>query len=129
MLSRPVALSASLSIEPSKAGAAERFIAVCRLTNAGDEDVSINLAPLYSPSLAMEIEDSSGSPIHLPPPPVPPAEPPVERLVAGREKAVVFKGFLPSWTEPGTYRARCRYVAGPGNPVVSDWVEFTLMAG
>ena len=25
------------------------------------------------------------------------------------------------------YRVRCRYVAGPGEPVVSDWVAFTLM--
>jgi len=124
-----MALSARLSIEPPEAGAAERFVAVCRLTNPGDEDVSINVAPLSSPSLALEIEDAAGSPIHLPPPPIPPAEPPVERLVAGQEKAVEFAGFLPSWTEPGRYRARCRYVAGPGNPIVSDWVEFTLMGG
>jgi hypothetical protein len=124
-----MALVAHLSIEPSEADATERFVAVCRLTNAGDEGVSNNVAPLSSPSLALEIQDTSGSPVQLPPPPVPPAEPPIERLEAGQGKAAEFAGFLPSWTEPGTYRARCRYAAGPGEPVVSDWVEFTLTAG
>jgi hypothetical protein len=119
-------LSAHLSIEPPEADAAERFLAVCRLTNAGDEDVSVNPASLSSPSLALEIQDASGSPVHLPPPPIPPAEPQTELLEAGMGKAVEFAGFLPSWTEPGTYRARFRYMAGPGDPIVSDWVEFTL---
>jgi hypothetical protein len=124
-----MALAASLWVKPSEAEAPERFVAVCRLANVGDEVVSINVAPLSSPSLALEIRDASGSPVHLPPPPVPPAEPPIERLEAGEGRAAEFAGFLPSWTEPGTYRARCRYVAGPGETVVSDWVEFTLTAG
>jgi hypothetical protein len=121
-----VTLVASLTIEPSEADAAERFVAVCTLTNAGDEGVTINVAPLSSPSLALEIQDVAGAPVLLPPPPVPPSEPPVERLEPGRETAAEFAGFLPSWTEPGTYRARCRYVAGSGDPVVSDWVGFRL---
>ena len=124
-----MAISARLSIEPSEAEATERFVAVCRLKNEGDEGVSLNAAPLSSPSLALEIEDASGSPVHLPPPPVPPADPPIERLEAGQEREAEFAGFLPSWTQPGTYRARCRYVAGPGEPVVSEWVVFTLTAG
>jgi hypothetical protein len=119
-------LVASLTIEPSEASAAERFVAVCTLTNAGDEGVSINVAPLSSPSLALEIEDASGGPVHLPPPPVPPAEPPIEWLGPGQATARSFAGFLPDWTESGAYRARCRYVAGPGQPVRSTWVGFEL---
>ena len=119
-------LVASLTIEPSEADAAERFVAVCTLTNAGDEGVTIDVAPLSSPSLALEIQDVAGAPVLLPPPPVPPSEPPMERLEPGRETGAEFAGFLPSWTEPGTYRARCRYVAGSGDPVVSDWVGFRL---
>jgi hypothetical protein len=121
-----VTLVASLTIEPSEADAAERFVAVCTLTNAGDEGVTINVAPLSSPSLALEIQDVAGAPVLQPPPPVPPSEPPMERLEPGQGTAAVFEGFLPSWTEPGTYRARCRYVAGSGDPVVSDWVGFRL---
>jgi hypothetical protein len=121
-----MALAASLTIEPLASDAAERFVAVCTITNAGDEDVSINVAPLSSPSLALEIQDAAGAPVHLPPPPVPPSEPPIERLEAGQATSAEFGGFLPNWTEPGTYRARCRYMSGPGDPVVSDWVGFTL---
>lgn len=119
-------LEASLRIEPQEADAAERFAATCTLTNVGDEGVSINVAPLSSPSLALEIEDSAGGPVYLPPPPVPPSEPPIERLERGASTSAGFAGFLPSWTGPGTYRVRFRYVVGPGEPIVSDWVGFTL---
>ncbi len=119
-------LVASLTIEPPEADAAERFVALCAITNEGDEGVSINVAPLSSPSLALEIRDVSDGPVHLPPPPVPPSVPPIELLEPGRGTSAEFAGFLPSWTEPGAYRARFRYVAGPGEPLVSDWVAFTL---
>jgi hypothetical protein len=121
-----VELVASLAIEPPEADAPERFVAACTVKNAGNEAVTINVAPLSSPSLALEIQDATGSPVHLPPPPVPPAEPPIRRLEPGASTAARFAGFLPNWTVPGTYRARCRYVSGPGEPIVSDWVEFTL---
>ncbi len=117
---------AGLTIDPPEAGAAEQFVAVVRLTNAGDQGVSINVAPLSSPSLALEIQDVAGGPVYLPPPPVPPSEPPIEWLEPGQGTAAEFAGFLPSWTEPGAYRARCRYVSGPGEPIRSDWVEFVL---
>ena len=119
-------LVAGLVIEPPDADAAELFVAVCTVTNAGDEGVSINVAPLSSPSLALQIQDAAGEPVHLPPPPVPRSTPPIERLEPGGKTSAEFAGFLPSWTQPGAYRARFRYVAGPGDPVVSDWVAFTL---
>jgi hypothetical protein len=121
-----VDLVASLAIEPSEADAAERFVAVCTVANAGGRSVMINVAPLSSPSLALEIQDLTGAPVYLPPPPVPPTEPPTERLEPGARTTATFAGFLPHWTEPGAYRARFRFVAGPGEPVVSDWVAFSL---
>ena len=121
-----MALVAGLTINPPEAGAAEQFVAVVTLTNAGDQGVSINVAPLSSPSLALEIQDAAGGPVYLPPPPVPPSEPPIELLEPGQGTAAEFAGFLPSWTEPGAYRARCRYVAGPGEPIRSEWVGFVL---
>jgi hypothetical protein len=122
-----VDLVASLTIEPPEASAAEQFVAVCTVTNAGEEEVAINVAPLSSPSLALEIQDANGGPVYLPPPPVPPLEPPIERLAPGAAATGEFSGFLPAWTEPGAYRVRCRYVAGPGDPIVSDWREFRLI--
>jgi hypothetical protein len=121
-----VALVATLAIEPDAAEAAEAFVAVCRLSNVGVDPIDINVAAFASPSLALEIHDAAGGPVHLPPPPVPPAEPPIERLLTGEDRVETFPGFLPSWTEPGEYRARCRYVFGPGEPTVSDWVQFRL---
>jgi hypothetical protein len=121
-----VTLVATLTIEPSEADAGERFVAVCTLTNAGNDGVSINVAPLSSPSLALQIQDAAGAPVHLPPPPVPPSEPPIEQLEPGGTTSARFAGFLPNWTEPGSYQARFRYVVGPGEPLVSDWVAFRL---
>jgi len=104
----------------------EAFVARIRLLNQGDDVVGINQAVLSSPSLALEITDVAGAPVLLPPPPVPPESPPIEPLEAAQETTAEFAGFLPSWTEPGTYRARSRYVAGSAEPIYSDRVEFIL---
>jgi hypothetical protein len=124
-----MSLTASLTIEPSEADKPEAFVASCRLVNQGDDVVDINQAALSSPSLALEIADAAGERVLLPPPPVPSEAPPIEPLEATEETTAEFAGFLPSWTEPGTYRARCRYAAGSGEPIHSDWVEFTLSPG
>ncbi len=124
-------LEARLSIEPAEADAAEAFVARCEVVNIGDSPLLINIAPLSSPSLALELADASGAPVHLPPPPVPPAQVPVETLAERERRVAEFANFLPSWTPPGTYRARCHYVGGSGGAwwagtVVSEWVEFVL---
>ena len=124
-----MSLTTSLTIEPSQADAPEAFVAFCRLVNQGDQVVGINRAALSSPSLALEITDAAGEPVLLPPPPVPSASPRIEPLEAAEETTAEFAGFLPSWTEPGKYRARCRYAAGSGEPIHSAWVEFTLSPG
>lgn len=90
----------------------------------------VNLAPLSSPSLALELADERGEPVYLPPPPVPPAEVPLAPLAPGEWITVDFAGFLPAWTPPGRYRARFRYIPGTGvgrwheSNHWSDWVEF-----
>ena len=120
-----MSLSVELTIEPREASAAEVFRAVCSLMNAGDSAEEINLAALSSPSLALEMRTVAGEPVYFPPPPVPPAEPPMERLASGERKLAEFQGFLPAWTEPGDYEIRCRYVSGQ-TAVYSGWVSFTL---
>jgi hypothetical protein len=129
-----VNLQATLTVAPSEATAAERFVATCILENSGDESVSINAAPLVSPSLALQIEDRDGETVPLPPPPVPPTTLPIEILAPRQQRVAEFAGFLPSWTPAGTYRARFRYVAGRIGPplfegsLFSDWVEFRLLS-
>ena len=108
------------------------LVAVCSLHNDGDEAVTISLAPLLSPSLALEVQDEQGAPVYLPPPPVPPAETPVSTLGPGEEHSVRFSGFLPSWVPPGRYRARFRYVPGGAGlrwseqEQQSEWVGFSV---
>jgi hypothetical protein len=119
-------IRAHVTVTPEHAAVAERFDAVCTLENTGAGPVRINLAPLSSPSLALEIIDADGAPVLLPPPPVPPAQPPIETVSAGAHLVADFPAFLPAWTEPGRYRIRCRYVAGPDAIIVSDWASFEL---
>lgn len=119
-------LRATLTIEPDSADAAEVFVATCRLSNAGPEPVTINESAVSSPSLVLEIQDAAGAPVLLPPPPIPPERPLLSRLDPGQHRSVDFSGFLPSWTEAGDYRVRCRYLLGSGDAVVSDWVPLRM---
>lgn len=119
------ALRATVEVTPPGVGAPEEASARCQLVNDGDEPVVVNLAPLSSPSLALAITDGQGEPVLLPPPPVPPAEPAVATLAPGAAHSVEFRGFLPSWTPPGRYQVRFRYVPGRGN---GRWSEETLVS-
>ncbi|HRC62228.1 MAG TPA: hypothetical protein PLX85_03285 [Dehalococcoidia bacterium] len=127
-----IELAARLTVEPAEATVPGDFTARCELHNVGDEEAAINAAPLSSPSLALEVVDAAGELVLLPPPPVPPAVPPVERLGVGEVRVAEFPGFLPAWTPPGRYRVRFRYLgSGPGlfaGLIVSTAVEFTLRA-
>jgi hypothetical protein len=128
----PAVLRATLSIEPREAARAEEFRARCVLTNDGDEPAILNVAPLSSPSLALEIADEHDAPVHLPPPPVPSAEIPIATIAPGEECVAEFSAFFPAWTPPGRYRARFRYVPGDGGgrwltgSLWSAWEEFRL---
>ena len=124
-------LAATLVIDhiATPEGAAD-LVARCALGNRGDEATIVNLAPLSSPSLALELANEHGEPVHLPPPPVPPADVPLAPLAPGEWITVDFAGFLPTWTPSGRYRARFRYIPGTSGGRWSetnhwsDWVEF-----
>ncbi len=118
-------LRAELRIEPPAAQRPEDFAAIGRLTNAANEPLTLQLAPLSSPSLAIQLRDAQGTPVPMPPPPVPGAEQPRLELAPGQRHDVRYQGFLPSWTEPGSYAARLRYVTAEGE-VFSDWSAFEL---
>ncbi|MGH3024530.1 MAG: hypothetical protein ACRDNI_12805 [Gaiellaceae bacterium] len=127
-------LTAEFTVEPRRTARREDLVARGGLQNRGDDPIELDPAPLSSPSLALEIVDASGSPVHLPPPPVPGGEAPLATLAMGERRPVEFAGFLPSWTPAGAYRARLRYVglvAERNEPertveVVSDWAEFVV---
>src|SRR5688500_9636985 len=108
-------MRATLTIDPDTADTAEVFVATCHLTNAGPEPVTLNESAVSSSSLALQIQDGSGAPVHLPPPPIPPETPLLSRLDPGQERTDDFPGFLPSWTKAGEYRVRCRYLLGSGD--------------
>lgn len=127
-------LAAKLAVEPGQTSRREELVARGSLRNGGADPVEIDLAPLGSPSLALEIVDAAGAPVHLPPPPVPGGEAQRATLSSRESRAVAYPGFLPAWIPPGSYRARLRYVglaAAANEPaqtidVVSDWAEFVV---
>lgn len=127
-------LAAELAVAPRRTVRREELVARGVLLNRGDDPVEIDLTPLGSPSLALEIVDAADAPVYLPPPPVPGGETHRVTLAPGERWPVEYAGFLPSWTPPGACRARLRYVglvAAPNEPgrtaqVVSDWVKFVV---
>lgn len=127
-------LDGRLTVRPERSERPEEFVAVATLQNVGDETVILDLGPLISRSLALEVVHDDGSPAPLPPPPVPGAPTEKARLAPGNEHRVEFRGFVPQWFTPGTYRARLRYFYQPDEPAAlewtgrleSDWAQFTL---
>jgi hypothetical protein len=76
-----------------------------------------------------------GTPVLMPPPPVPDGEVRTVEMAPGQGHTVRFTGFVPQWVPAGTYRIRLRYVYRPFAPssrewtgqVVSDWAEFRII--
>jgi hypothetical protein len=115
------ALDARLTVDPPAAKAPEAFIARGELINRREQPLAVNLAPLSSPSLALQIRDATGAPVSLPPPPVPGGESPSVLLKPGDSYQIEFAGFLPQWTAPGQYHVRLRYVYMPANARPDEW--------
>lgn len=115
-----VSLAGELSIRPVRAARPEELTAECAIVNTGDEAVELDPAPLSSPSLCLEIVDSAGARVLLPPPPVPGGALVLRRIEPGERYAVEHAAFLPAWTARGRFRARVRYVSGP-RPGVEKW--------
>jgi hypothetical protein len=131
-LTDEAALAAELRVEPATAARPEEFTARGKLVNVGRESLTLELAPLSSPSLAIEIVDAEDSPLLLPPPPTPRQNVEQVTLAPGEEHAVEYGGFVPQSAKPGAYRARLRYLgrtrpdAREPTRIVSAWAEFTL---
>jgi hypothetical protein len=129
-----MALIASLELRPARARRHEDLVARCSLTNDGEDPVNVTLGPISSPSLCLELQDETGAPVYLPPPPVP-GHPADTALIEARQTLTVeHPAFLPSWTPPGRFRARLRYIT-PSSPagiwsgeLHSDWIDFELIA-
>lgn len=122
-----------MEVRPA-AGRPEDLVAEATLRNDEPTEVHLNLAPMAGSSLALQLVDAQGSPVLLPPPPVPGGEPSWASLAPGESRAFRFAGFVPSWTAPGRYRVRFRYLYRPGSvqpgvwtgELVSDWAEFEV---
>jgi hypothetical protein len=131
-LSDEAALAAELRVEPATAARPEEFTARGKLFNVGREPLTLELAPVSSPSLALEIVDADDAPLLLPPPPTPRETVEQVTLAPGEEHAVEYGGFVPQSAKPGLYRARLRYLgrthpdAREPSRIVSAWAEFTL---
>jgi hypothetical protein len=127
-------LEAQLTVRPRQTSRREEFVALVSLVNQGSEAVIINLAPVESPSLALEIVDASGAPALLPPPPVPRSSATRIRLAPGERHTLEYRGFVPPWFAPGSYRVRFRYKYRPTTSerdewtgeLLSEWEEFTI---
>jgi hypothetical protein len=131
-LSDEAALAAELRVEPATAARPEEFTARGKLVNVGREPLTLDLAPVSSPSLALEIVDADDTPLLLPPPPTPRETVEQVTLAPGEEHAVEYGGFVPQSAKPGPYRARLRYLgrtrpdAREPSRIVSSWAEFTV---
>ncbi len=92
--------------------------------HVGDAPLRVHRMQLESASLALQITDADRRPVALPPPPIPdPTEAPVE-LAPGDSYDVEYRGFLPAWVAPGSYRVRAR-LAGE-EPATSQWIDVTI---
>jgi hypothetical protein len=118
-------LAARVTVTPAASRRPEDFVARCELVNTGSTIERVNLAPLGSPSLALEVVDAAGAAVGLPPPGVPGGPPPFDELAPGAGATAEFAAFLPQWEPPGAYRVRFRYVAGDVD-LRSDWAELRL---
>jgi hypothetical protein len=111
-----------LVVEPRDGARPEELTARVALVNGTGEPAAMNLTLLGSPSLALEIVDSSGEPVPMPPPPTPGGEMEIHALAPGERHHIEYRGFVPPSTRPGRYRVRLREVAG----ATSDWAEFAI---
>jgi hypothetical protein len=131
-LSAGPALAAELRVEPATAARPEELAAHAKLLNVGREPLTLELAPLSSSSLALEIVDADDVALLLPPPPTPTEDVEHVTLQPGEEYAVEYNAFVPEWAKPGAHRARLRYLgrtradAREPTRVVSPWAEFTV---
>jgi hypothetical protein len=126
-----------VTVHPRTSSRPEKFVATVTLVHTGAGEALLNLAPLASSSLALEIRDSADNPVLLPPPPMLSGEKRRVAIGPGGSHHVEFPGFVPAWTPPGRYLVRFRYVYRSDRPAqnewtgetISDWVDFEIVPG
>ena len=117
---------------PRRSNLREEFRAVATILNRSDRSISLNLQPLRSASIALKVVGPDGSPVLLPPPPIPRDPPELEVLEPGEHYADEFPNFVPQWTPVGLHRVRMVYeyhgdqAVQWGGKEVSDWTEFEV---
>ena len=113
-------LTAALDL-PANARSPEEVVARVELRNRSAAPVQIDLWPLRSPSLTIEIRDASDQPVRLPPPPVPGGGQELQELPPDGTTQLEYRNFLPPWIERGHYRVRFRFVHSAASRVESAW--------
>jgi len=104
------------------------------IINSGDSPAAINAVLATDPSLVLELQDIEGKPLGLPPP-SPPGEKELKtmrEIPPGGSITIDYYGALDLYHPSGRYRVRyfseCHLFGGkPGDPVVSDWLEFEVV--
>src|SRR5688572_7693479 len=128
----PAELAARFEILPSRVATRDALVGKCVLVNEGDQPAIVDLAPLSSPSLCVQVEDEQGSPVLFPPPPVPGGSDETATLEPGQQISVEHRGFMPAWIPEGRYRARLRYVVSSqlrgrwSGEIHSVWAAFEI---
>jgi hypothetical protein len=109
------------------------FSVEATISNEGPEPVVLNLTQASYPSLMLEVENSRGQRIPMPPPPVPDekAMGSGETIAPEQSVKIRYAGFLDRSLAAGKYRLRyfSYYPALGGSkeePLQSDWLDFTV---
>lgn len=106
------------------------------LTNNATHPVKLHPFLTGIPSLVLEVKDSKGEAVGLPPPPIPPQAAemdawPMRVLTPGEQISLRFENFLDWDAKGGGYVARYRsthpYTGGsPEHPLTSKWTRFRV---
>jgi hypothetical protein len=109
------------------------FVVRATFTNTGPDPAQLNLHQASSPSLALQVTDSQGRAVLLPPPPIPDERDfaPLTGIAPRAALEIEYGGFLDRSLPPGVYRVRYfserRELGGsPNDPAQSPWIEFTV---
>lgn len=106
------------------------------LTNAGSEPVRFNPRQAGNPSLVLEVRDSQGEPVLMPPPSIPSDAERSASITLGPGESQWFEygAFLDRSQAPGGYRVRyfgdAPELGGSSeDPLASEWLDFQLLPG
>jgi len=105
------------------------------ITNSGDAPIDFNFILGTNPSLVLELQDTEGKSLGLPPP-SPPTEEELKEmreLAPGESIRIDYYGLLDLYHPSGHYRVRffsesSLFGGSTDDPVISDWLEFEVVS-